>query len=274
MLQLRQGASLLRRLRLRLLIPLATPTPTNPPPQKKKFPSGEKICAIDRQAFERDLSAQRKSILRPFFNAYILHRVYFIFFHCLYSAFIRTCYFYYFILFCFSINHSFVSFFSFYIPSATTHGISLLPLSFYGFSCHYKKLLFFLSILLYLDNFFPADYKNRLFYIQDRNSNLRFLVETGAQISVIPLSSRDKSMTKPKEALLKLQAANVTPISTYGERIMSLNIGLKREFTWTLTIADVETPILGADFLAHFNLSVELSSRTLTDMFTTPRNTV
>ncbi|CAE1298418.1 unnamed protein product [Acanthosepion pharaonis] len=104
-----------------------------------------------------------------------------------------------------------------------------------------------------------------LFYIHDRNSNLKFLIDTGAQISVIPVSNCSKSVTTPKEALLKLQAANGTPISTYDECIMSFNIGLRREFTWTFKIADVETPILGADFLAHFNLSVELSSRTLTD---------
>lgn len=52
---------------------------------------------------------------------------------------------------------------------------------------------------------------------------------------------------------------------------MSLSIGLRREYTWTFTIADVELPIIGADFLAHFDLSVELSSRTLTDMRTDMR---
>ncbi|CAE1165528.1 unnamed protein product [Acanthosepion pharaonis] len=106
-----------------------------------------------------------------------------------------------------------------------------------------------------------ADGKNRLFYIHDRNNNLKFLVDTGAQISVIPLSNCSKSVTTPKKALLKLQAANGTPIITYSGRIVSFNIGLRRECTWTFTIADVETPILRADF----NLSVELSSRTLTD---------
>lgn len=46
---------------------------------------------------------------------------------------------------------------------------------------------------------------------------------------------------------------------------MSLNIGLRREFVWTFTVANVEMPIIGADFLTHYNLSVDLSSRTLTD---------
>lgn len=101
-----------------------------------------------------------------------------------------------------------------------------------------------------------------------RNSKLKFLVDTGGQISVIPLSYYNKLSVTPKQARLKLQATNGTSISTYGERVMSISIGLRREFTWNFTIAHVETPILGADFLAHFDLSVELSSHTLPDMRT------
>lgn len=88
-------------------------------------------------------------------------------------------------------------------------------------------------------------------------------------ILVKPLSYCNKLLVTPKQARLKLQAANGTCISMHGERVMSLSIGLRREFTWTFTIANVETLILGADFLAHSDLSVELSSCTLTDMRTT-----
>ncbi|CAE1286253.1 unnamed protein product [Acanthosepion pharaonis] len=127
------------------------------------------------------------------------------------------------------------------------------------------------SQLTYRENDLPVkalaartDNRNRLFYIRDRNSNLDFLVDTGAQVSVVPFKNCDKS-TLSKQASLKLQATNGTSINTYGERVMSLNIGLRREFVWTFTIANVEMPILGADFLAHYDLSVDLFSRTLTD---------
>ncbi|CAE1170714.1 unnamed protein product [Acanthosepion pharaonis] len=108
---------------------------------------------------------------------------------------------------------------------------------------------------------------NRLFYIHDRASGLKFLVDTGAQISVLPLKNCSKQ-TLVKHTSFKLQAANGTPIITYGERTLTLDIGLRREFTWIFTIADVSMPILGADFLTHYKLSVELASQTLTDTST------
>ncbi|CAE1272697.1 unnamed protein product [Acanthosepion pharaonis] len=42
----------------------------------------------------------------------------------------------------------------------------------------------------------------------------------------------------------------------------------RRSFPWVFTIAQVRTPILGADFLAHFNLSVNMSSLSLEDKTT------
>ncbi|CAE1260593.1 unnamed protein product [Acanthosepion pharaonis] len=51
-------------------------------------------------------------------------------------------------------------------------------------------------------------------------------------------------------------------------RTLTLDIGLRREFTCIFTIADVAMPIIGADFLTHYKLSVELASQTLTDTST------
>ncbi|CAE1260590.1 unnamed protein product [Acanthosepion pharaonis] len=34
---------------------------------------------------------------------------------------------------------------------------------------------------------------------------------------------------------------------------------------WSFTVADVKTPLLGADFLAHYNLAVHMKARTLSD---------
>lgn len=107
---------------------------------------------------------------------------------------------------------------------------------------------------------------NRLFYIQDSNNHLNFLIDTGAQVSVIPLTS--VKSTQLKESTLKLQAANVTSIKTYGEKFLKLNIGLRRVFSWIFLIADIDIPILCADFLAYYNLSVELAFRTITDSIT------
>ena len=42
----------------------------------------------------------------------------------------------------------------------------------------------------------------------------------------------------------------------------------KRDYPWTFIVADVQQPIIGADYLMHYNLLVDLKSRCLRDMRT------
>nr|CAK6928582.1 unnamed protein product [Fasciola hepatica] len=107
-------------------------------------------------------------------------------------------------------------------------------------------------------------HESRLFYIVDRSSGVRFLIDTGAEISVIP---------PPKQHSLKpshftLQAANTTTIATFGQRTITPDSGLRRSFQWVFIQADVQTPIIGADFLPHFGLTVDLKNRKLVDTTT------
>ncbi|CAE1162053.1 unnamed protein product [Acanthosepion pharaonis] len=106
--------------------------------------------------------------------------------------------------------------------------------------------------------------KSRLFYIRDENSGYLFLVDTGAQISVIP--AKPNMLTRKTD--YTLQAANGSSIQTYGETSLTLNLGFRRSFPRVFMIAQVRSPILGADFLAHFNLSVNMSSLSLEDKTT------
>lgn len=64
---------------------------------------------------------------------------------------------------------------------------------------------------------------------------------------------------------MQLFTANNVPITTYGKRLFVLDLGLRRSFKWTFCVADVLTPIIGADFLYNFNLSVNLRRRRLHD---------
>lgn len=77
---------------------------------------------------------------------------------------------------------------------------------------------------------------------------MQFLVDTGADISVISRSVLTKRHT-PEE--FKLYAANGSSINTYGEKLLTLNLGLRRQFPWRFIIADVSRAILGADFLRY-----------------------
>ena len=63
-------------------------------------------------------------------------------------------------------------------------------------------------------------------------------------------------------------AVNDTPITTYGKRSLTLNLGLRRNFQWIFLVADVQKPIIGADFLRHFALLVDMRQHQLTDTST------
>ena len=69
----------------------------------------------------------------------------------------------------------------------------------------------------------PGLQQSRLFYITDRSNGFRFLVDTGAEVSVIPPSVADR---KHPRTGLSLQAVNDSPIATYGDRLLTVNIGL------------------------------------------------
>lgn len=88
-----------------------------------------------------------------------------------------------------------------------------------------------------------------------------FLIDTGADISVIPTSRNIKGY--PAE--LKLFAANNSTIDTFGESSLSLDLGLRRKITWNFCIARVQHPIIGADLIAHYGLIIDLKNRRITD---------
>ena len=96
-------------------------------------------------------------------------------------------------------------------------------------------------------------------FITDTKSRRRFLVDTGAQVSVVPATWFDK---RSGETGPPLQAANGTHISTYGSRNVPLYFN-NRLYQACLIIADVKRPLLGADFCRQHNLLVDLRGQRL-----------
>ena len=101
--------------------------------------------------------------------------------------------------------------------------------------------------------------KTRLLYAWDRNSGRRFLVDTGAEVSVFPASMADRRSGRQG---LQLTAANGSNICTYGKRTIPLRFN-KHCFQWTFTIAQVSQPLLGADFLRAHALLVDIKGQRL-----------
>lgn len=61
--------------------------------------------------------------------------------------------------------------------------------------------------------------ESRLFYITDKHTGTRFLVDTGAEVSIFPRSVLGKSFSSlPSHSKIELEAVNRTPIQVYGER--------------------------------------------------------
>lgn len=92
----------------------------------------------------------------------------------------------------------------------------------------------------------------------DVRTGRTFLIDTGAEISVIPYDHQSASTST-----LSLTAANGTHIKTYGPRTLDLDFGLARTFTWTFEMADVTQSIIGADFLHYFGLLVDIRRKCL-----------
>ena len=90
------------------------------------------------------------------------------------------------------------------------------------------------------------------------------MIDTGAEVSVIPPTNSEKH----HQNKFKLFAANGSIISTYGEKTLTVDLGLKRQFNWLFIIADVQKSIIGADFLKNFGLLADVRRGRLCDTIT------
>jgi transposase InsO family protein len=102
---------------------------------------------------------------------------------------------------------------------------------------------------------------DRLF-VTDANSKLRFLIDTGSDVSCYP-----KHLLKFKriQTDYTLSAANNSHIATYGTLALNLDLGLRRCFQWSFIVADVSTPIIGSDFLSWYHLLPDCKLKRLVD---------
>ena len=104
---------------------------------------------------------------------------------------------------------------------------------------------------------------NLRLFIEDKNSRIKFLVDSGADVSLVPAGPDAKVSTD-----YKLYAANGTEIPTYGIRVLTLDLGLRRPFQFPFILAKVSKGIIGADFLDKFQLIIDIHRKSLIDGIT------
>ena len=97
--------------------------------------------------------------------------------------------------------------------------------------------------------------------MKDDISGRRFLVDSGAFVSVLPASGLDTRSHRPSALL---EAVNASKIRTYGHKQITLSIN-GRKYVWQFMVADVTQPLFGVDFLCSNTLMVDVKGQRLVD---------
>ncbi|XP_064469536.1 uncharacterized protein LOC135384255 [Ornithodoros turicata] len=87
-------------------------------------------------------------------------------------------------------------------------------------------------------------------------------MDTGAEVSIIPATP---FYERTRQQPFPLRVVNSSSIATYGQRSHTIDVGLRSCFQWLFWIATVRHAILGADFIRHLGLLVDVARRRLID---------
>ena len=99
-----------------------------------------------------------------------------------------------------------------------------------------------------------------LLFVQDILSGREFPVDSGASVSVF-LGPRSSSVDG-----IRLLTADGSSVFCSGLRLVPLRFSCgscSTVYTWNFQLALVSMPLLGADFLSHFNLMVDIKGHKL-----------
>ena len=94
-----------------------------------------------------------------------------------------------------------------------------------------------------------------LIYLQDSLSSRRFLIDSGASVLVFPDPGSSGEVSG-----VKLLTADGSSLTCSGSWVIPLCFGNHR-FEWPFQLDPVTIPILGADFLKHYNLLLNISNQ-------------
>ncbi|KRZ05315.1 hypothetical protein T11_9667 [Trichinella zimbabwensis] len=92
----------------------------------------------------------------------------------------------------------------------------------------------------------------------DKISKRRFVIDTGAAVSLLPATGSQKQQAHPVSNKPILQAINGTPVSHLGKKTITMQLADLPALAWTFFVADVGVAIIGADFLHHHAITVDI----------------
>ena len=107
-----------------------------------------------------------------------------------------------------------------------------------------------------------AGHSSNLLHVWDSSNQVKWLVDSGSLLSIIPPS--EEARARGPDGLV-LRAANGSEILCYGKASLTITIG-NQKFRYDVVVADIKHHILGADFLSHFYLAPNLRDGNLLDL--------
>ena len=101
--------------------------------------------------------------------------------------------------------------------------------------------------------------QSHLLDVWNCNTGCKLLVDTGAQVSVFSVTpQRHRQKTEP------LIASNGSTIDTFSTKTIQLDLGF-RKFKWPFVLANVNRPMLGADFFCSNHVLIDVYTSHILD---------
>ncbi|KRZ60247.1 Retrovirus-related Pol polyprotein from transposon opus [Trichinella nativa] len=83
-----------------------------------------------------------------------------------------------------------------------------------------------------------------LFFVQERSYGMRFLVDTGSEVSVVPYNTILRSQLHATDIPQLTGTANGTRIDVFGSRELTVDLGFTRPMRWKFVVARIAQPAL------------------------------
>ena len=112
----------------------------------------------------------------------------------------------------------------------------------------------------YAEAALPTLSPSRLLYVTDKRNKCKYLIDTGAAVSVLPMSCANRTTDTTS---LPLVAADNTTITTYGTSKRIVDVDLKRDYAWTFIVGLVDIK----QFRSRFSYTLQLTGRFERSMF-------